>query len=123
MGGGACSRAARRHRIGGMEQTAQNRVTTPVVAPTLAHTFDMLCRAVSGRRRTILAVLDNRVSWQAVQHWRKGRARAPQWAVVAMLAALERKRGPIDHALNLARDLPAQQKARDTARASSLPVK
>lgn len=122
MGGEACGPVAQRRRIGGMEQQTRNHVTAPVVAPTLAHTFDMLCRAVSGRRRTILSVLDNRVSWQAVQHWRKGRARAPQWALVAMLAALERKRGPIDHALNLARDLP-QQKARDTARASSLPVK
>ena len=35
----------------------------------------------SGSRRAILALFDNRATWSAIRHWRKGRAKPPQWAV------------------------------------------
>jgi hypothetical protein len=35
----------------------------------------------NGSRKAILALFDNRVTWSAIRHWRKGRALPPQWAV------------------------------------------
>ena len=37
--------------------------------------------APSGSRREILALFDTRVTWSAIKHWRRGRAKPPQWAV------------------------------------------
>lgn len=95
------------------EQQAQTRVTSHALPHAVPQLFDAACRAISGRRRTILAVLDNRVTWGAVKHWRKGRRRAPQWALQAVLSTIEAKAAPLDHVLNM-----AKQKARDDTRAS-----
>ena len=40
----------------------------------------------SGRRRDILALFGNRVTWGAIAHWRKGRVKPPQWAVDCLRA-------------------------------------
>jgi hypothetical protein len=37
--------------------------------------------APSGSRADILALFQNRASFSAIQHWRKGRREPPQWAV------------------------------------------
>lgn len=55
------------------------------VAPTIRD----LARAVLPPpvlRRDILAALNNRVGWSAIQHWEKGRRRVPQWAIDALLS-------------------------------------
>lgn len=91
-------------------QQARNAVADPTVPHSVVPLFDAACRAVSDRRRDILSVLRNRVSWQATQHWRKGRRRVPQWALDAMLAAVERKSGPLDHVRQLARDMRQQSR-------------
>lgn len=50
---------------------------------TVTPAIDRAIKALvpSGRRREILALFGNRVSWSAIRHWRKGRAKPPQWVV------------------------------------------
>jgi hypothetical protein len=45
--------------------------------------MDRAIRALvpSGRRREILELFGNRVTWGAIRHWRKGRYKPPQWAI------------------------------------------
>jgi len=70
---------------------AETRTTPPI---------DQLIRNLvpSGRHRDILNLLDNRVTWSAVKHWRKGRRGTPRWVVErfqALIApALELQPGP-----------------------------
>ena len=51
-----------------------------------AHWCDVLFPIGTGRRKRLLAMLDNRVTWREVQHWFAGKRPLPQWA----LACLER---------------------------------
>ncbi len=45
--------------------------------------FDAAIRALfpSGRRQEIIDALDNRATWSAICHWRKGRRGPPQWVI------------------------------------------
>ena len=47
------------------------------------HPFAQAIRAAvpSGRRADIRALFHNRVTWPAIDHWRKGRRGPPQWAI------------------------------------------
>ena len=40
----------------------------------------------SGKREDIRALFLNRVSWPAIDHWRKGRRGPPQWAIDCVAA-------------------------------------
>ncbi len=44
--------------------------------------------APSGRRKDVLAILDNRVAWDTVRGWRSGKRSAPYWAIERFAAAL-----------------------------------
>lgn len=44
-----------------------------------------------GRRRRILALLDNRVGWSAVRHWLEGRNKPPRWVRQCLAAELSRR--------------------------------
>jgi hypothetical protein len=35
----------------------------------------------SGRHAEILTLFGNRISWGTIQHWRRGRAGIPEWAI------------------------------------------
>lgn len=59
--------------------------------------------AYPGPRVGMQAVLDRRARMTAVDNWRAGRRRAPQWAWHLLIAALERRRAEIDHALETAK--------------------
>lgn len=55
-----------------------------------------------GLRLAILTVLGNRVTWQAVQHWRTERRPLPQWAADAFADQLEaRARSALEIAFRL----------------------
>ena len=76
----------------------------------------------SGRRRDVLALFQNRATWSAVCHWRKGRVLPPQWAVdllrayVAPVMAIEANTKPTGAALiawlKAHGRYPAKEKAR-----------
>ena len=73
--------------------------------PPLPRTpFDaMLCRLVlcqptsgrdgkrDGRRAAMLAALDYRANWTTIRAWRRGEARAPQWAIDLIREKLSRR--------------------------------
>lgn len=44
-----------------------------------------------GKQRAFLSLLSRRVTWEAVKHWRAGRARLPRDAAFDLAAALERR--------------------------------
>ena len=44
---------------------------------------------ILGRKAALMAFYG--VSWSAIRHWRRGRRRAPQWAVDKTIAELERR--------------------------------
>jgi hypothetical protein len=44
-----------------------------------------------------------RATWHTVRDWCRGRRRPPQWAWQLLLAALERRRAEIDHAIEIAK--------------------
>jgi hypothetical protein len=43
-------------------------------------------------------VLDGRASNGAIEHWRLGRRRAPQWAVTMLAQAIDRRIAELQHA-------------------------
>src|ERR1700722_5634373 len=45
--------------------------------------------APSGSHREVLALFHNRVTWSAIQHWRKGRRHVPQWAIDCLMQRAE----------------------------------
>ena len=53
---------------------------------------------ILGRKAALMAFYG--VSWSAIRHWRRGRRRAPQWAVDKTIAELEKRA----HALLTAAD-------------------
>jgi len=72
----------------------------------------MLPPAIRGyaRRKTMRAWFDNRVSWQAIQHWLKGRRRPPAWAREILQARVNEHRASIEH---IAAVLAQKEKAGD----------
>lgn len=42
-----------------------------------------------GRRRAMVQALDGRVSYDQIRHWRRGRRRAPQWAIEMLTRQLD----------------------------------
>lgn len=42
--------------------------------------------APDGRRETILALFDNRTTWNTIRDWRRGKRHVPQWAIDALTA-------------------------------------
>ena len=59
----------------------------------------------SGRRADVRALFQNRATWSAICHWRKGRVKPPQWAVdclrdyIAPVLAIEANTKPNGAAL------------------------
>ena len=51
----------------------------------------------SGRRRAMLELFNNRVTWQAVQHWLAGRCAMPDWAIDSLAKANREKRQHHEH--------------------------
>lgn len=63
------------------EQTAQKHLPSADTKPVAPPFAMALYRLVpSQRHREIQALLGNRVTRQAIQHWLKGRRAPPQWA-------------------------------------------
>ena len=60
-----------------------NKIDTPRLVATKKPPIDLALRRLvpTGSRAQIRALFGNRVTWGAIQHWRAGRARPPQWAV------------------------------------------
>ena len=42
-----------------------------------------------GRRRAMVQALDCRASYDQIRHWRRGRRRAPQWAIELLTRQLD----------------------------------
>lgn len=53
--------------------------------------FDAALRLLvpDGDHKSILALLDNRVTWSAVKHWRKGRNAIPEWVNARIAQEIE----------------------------------
>ena len=45
----------------------------------------------AGRRKTFLALLNRKVSWETVRHWTSGRRRPPAWVRTTLANHLKRK--------------------------------
>ena len=72
-------------------------VPAPIPADKRPTAFDRAIRALipRGTRTEILALFDDRVTWDAIRHWRTGKRGPPQWAIdrlrerAATVAALQ----------------------------------
>lgn len=77
---------------GGQEQSAvrvghlTNRSHEP---GRLALTQAIAFLVPSGKRKEVLAVFHNRVSWSGYRHWRAGRRPVPEWAMLAVQERLQ----------------------------------
>ena len=71
-------RAGARNR----ERTTAGHLDALDTKPVLRTPMDAAISSVvpSGNRRAILAIFENRITWGAIRHWRKGRRTPPQWA-------------------------------------------
>lgn len=80
-----------------MSEDARGDVVKPFPGQTFARQInDALKILVPGQHgglnhATLLALFDHRVTRQAIQHWRKGRARMPAWARQRLIAAHEQQ--------------------------------
>jgi len=63
--------------------------------------FDQAIRAAvpAGNQTAILELFQNRVTWNAIKHWRSGQRGVPQWAIDCVMA---RGRAIVDPLLQVA---------------------
>lgn len=50
-----------------------------------------------GRRSAMLQALEGKATWSQVREWRRGRARAPQWAIVLLNKKIESRARALDN--------------------------
>ena len=97
-----------------MSTDALGEVAEPFPRLAFAQGFDRTLRLVVpvGRygglnHESLARLFHNRVSRQAVQHWRKGRAAVPQWARECVLAALAPQQTELRDAESRIKKMPA----------------
>ena len=49
-----------------------------------------------GRRAAMRAALDNLATWSQIREWRRGRAKAPAWAIDMLAKKIERRTRALD---------------------------
>lgn len=75
----------------------------PPIAPNCALVRSAINRLVPppvaglGRRKALLELFDNRISWRGIQHWLSGRAAIPHWAAEMVDAKLQNVNSAIEH--------------------------
>ena len=55
----------------------------------------------AGRRATLLALFENRVTWSTIRHWQTGRRTMPDWARDILRAELKRQIAERQHVLDI----------------------
>ena len=73
------------------EENARNGYNAPQAFRNLS-VFSVLRELAGCQSRPVMrAILGNRVTWSAIQHWDKGREHIPAWALTLLDAELSRR--------------------------------
>lgn len=57
-----------------------------------------------GRRAAMIAALDGKASWGNIRSWRRGNARAPQWAIDLLVRKMKERHAALDHVVRIMRE-------------------
>lgn len=67
--------------------------------------YNIACLALLGKSPALLAaivnLMDGRATPAAIRQWRRGKRRAPQWALALLATALQKRISELQHALDL----------------------
>ena len=96
-----------------MTQNGQPRVPRDSRISSGPQEFDrcLLTLVPSRNRVAIRQLFNNRASWSAIKHWRKGRRRVPDWAREALSGQIARSASALQERQQSLAGLPRQMPA------------
>lgn len=70
----------------------------PLAIATAIEVLFPIATEYAGRKKAMGQLLGERLTWQGIKHWRRGRRSAPLWAITLLRQELDRRIHAMQHA-------------------------